>query len=300
MKDKVIVWGTGYWYSKYLTLLKYYELKGDFEVIGVTSNERHFSTLDNYRFINKCDLYKESVSYVLVAIEKYSLDVIAEIEQCVGVSCERILPIRIFDIPYFDWKRYLSIKNGGVSIISQCCFGGILYNRLGLMFLSPTINMFFDEVGFIEFSHNIEDYLKAEVKYVEKKYCPTQKIMYPVGKINGVRLYFNHDTDFEQAVAKWEKRKLRVNKSNMAVIGFVQSDDKERLFDSKINVTKKIAFTTVNPTTSSGIKLMCNPESHNGDIMRQVNDVARGNNNQMDLLSFLDNGAHSLRYKNGE
>lgn len=35
----ILIWGTGHLYNANLNLIKLYEVRGDFQVIGVTSND---------------------------------------------------------------------------------------------------------------------------------------------------------------------------------------------------------------------------------------------------------------------
>ena len=57
----------------------------------------------------------------------------------------------------------LDLKQKDVTILSNFCIGGAIYNDLGLQFLSPTINLFFGHHGFIDFVNNLKEYKNAEL-----------------------------------------------------------------------------------------------------------------------------------------
>ena len=50
--------------------------------------------------------------------------------------------------------------NNEITILSSNCLGGLLYDRLGLKFYSPTINTLIPSDQFVRFVLNYEEYLK--------------------------------------------------------------------------------------------------------------------------------------------
>lgn len=61
-------------------------------------------------------------------------------------------------LSYLRTKRFISkyekslqkrLKNDNFTILASNCAAGIIYNRLGKQFLSPTINMWFKQGDFI-------------------------------------------------------------------------------------------------------------------------------------------------------
>lgn len=136
--ENVLIWGTGIAYLKLVNIIRVHEKNGDFKVVGITSDEYFYSSVDGYRFIRKEDLYKESFEYILVTNKNYQ-EVFKEIANR-RIRCS-VIRADVLLHPDFDWKRYLKIKKRVPSIISRNCWGGILYNAMGLEFTSPTINM---------------------------------------------------------------------------------------------------------------------------------------------------------------
>lgn len=79
-------------------------------------------------------------------------------------------------------KKYhkIRVKNEDVTILSNCCIGGTMYNDLGLKFLSPTVNLFFGHHGFIDFINHLDEYRDAELHDLIDEYAslPYPKIIF--------------------------------------------------------------------------------------------------------------------------
>lgn len=93
------------------------------------------------------------------------------------------------------------LKNDNFTILASNCAAGIIYNRLGKQFLSPTINMWFRQDDFIKFCLNLPYYLSCDLHFVDTEY------EYPVAKLDDIHLYFNHSKTNEEALENWNKRK---------------------------------------------------------------------------------------------
>ena len=109
----------------------------------------------------------------------------------------------------------IRLKNKDFSIICQNCIGGVIYNRLGLPFLSPTINLWMEEKDFYRFASNLKHYLSQELRFV-KGIDPT-----PTAWCDDIMIHFNHYQTEQEAAEKWYERCKRVNYDNLF---FVCSD----------------------------------------------------------------------------
>lgn len=103
------------------------------------------------------------------------------------------------------------------SIISNNCFGGIIYRNHHLPYLTPTVGLFIMPKDYIKFIYNIKYYLDiepTEVNLEDSKYSDYLKsISYTgtIGKISDIEIMFLHYQDFEEAKQKWVKRAKRIN-----------------------------------------------------------------------------------------
>lgn len=120
----------------------------------------------------------------------------------------------IFSINKKLWKIRIKskLKNENFSIICSNCIGGVIYNILGMQFLSPTINCYFDQNEFLKFVTNLKYYLNQTLEYVKTEQD------FPVGRLDDINIYFNHYKTFEEAKVKFEERAKRINWGNLFFI----------------------------------------------------------------------------------
>lgn len=112
----------------------------------------------------------------------------------------------------YEKKLRRELKNDNFSIICSNCIGGIIYNRLGKKFMSPTINLWMYQYDYIKFVTNLKYYIGLKLEFIESKYN------YPVAKLDDIKIYFNHYRTNEEANESWEKRKKRINYDNLFLI----------------------------------------------------------------------------------
>ena len=131
-------------------------------------------------------------------------------------------------------------KNTNFTILSSNCAAGIIYNRLGMKFLTPTINMWFKQGDFIKFCTNLQHYLDTDLEFVE-----SSEYNFPVAKLDDIYLYFNHSKAKEEAEESWNKRKKRINYDNLYILmydrGNLSKDEYLKL--NQINCKNKVVFT---------------------------------------------------------
>ena len=100
-------------------------------------------------------------------------------------------------------------------ILCNNCIGGFLYNDYGMRFDSPTVNLQLSYEDFLKFAANVDYYLQqdivemkdASMEIYKKFHC--EEGAFPIGQIDDIKVYFQHYTSFDSAVAAWERRKRR-------------------------------------------------------------------------------------------
>ena len=104
------------------------------------------------------------------------------------------------------------------TLITNNCSGGIIYNRLGLKFLSPTINLWFAEEDYLKFIYNLKEFVEQGVLTLVEQ----TEYSYPVGKLTApcgeIIIYFMHYESFESAKEKWTERCKRIVWDNIFYI----------------------------------------------------------------------------------
>ncbi|EKH1709658.1 DUF1919 domain-containing protein [Campylobacter lari] len=115
-----------------------------------------------------------------------------------------------------------------ISIFSNNCIAGFLYNDYNIKFYSPTINLQFTPMDFIKFCSNIDFYLSIkleenqDMQIAEEQFALISNVkinkQFPVGKLGDILVFFQHYRSFKEAADKWEDRKKRVTRNNIYII----------------------------------------------------------------------------------
>lgn len=118
-----------------------------------------------------------------------------------------------------EWRLYKEakrkkLKNTTPTIISSNCNGEYWYYDMGLPFLSPTINLSFDMNDYVKMLENLHWYMEQPILPFEDN-----RFEFPTGMLGNIEIRFNHYKTFDEAVAKWEERKQRINWDNLFVLG---------------------------------------------------------------------------------
>ena len=109
----------------------------------------------------------------------------------------------------------LRLKNKTFSLLCNSCIGGVIYNRTGVRFNSPTINMGMADKDFLKFLHNLKYYLSCELTvYDDSPEAPHHFD----AKLGDLSFFFGHYNTKEEVLQKWEERKKRINWDNLFVI----------------------------------------------------------------------------------
>ncbi len=107
-----------------------------------------------------------------------------------------------------------------ITLLSQNCIGGVLYHMLGLPFDSPTINMFIEDENFIKLAENPQHYFSIDAQPHEEYHVDNKdaSLVYPTIKVDDIVLCCQHYKNCAEAVAAWNKRRLRVDIKKIFVI----------------------------------------------------------------------------------
>lgn len=115
---------------------------------------------------------------------------------------------------FIDRRNRKRLTNRTPTLISSNCTAGVLYHCLGLEFRSPFINLWLTNDDFVTAMENFDDFLATPLTRDTESPKP-----YPVGiGFKGVRIYFLHYSSWEEAIHKWEERKKRIDRDNMAIM----------------------------------------------------------------------------------
>lgn len=150
--------------------------------------------------------------------------------------------------------RRKQLKYTDFTIISNNCWGGLVYQYFGLQYASPTIGLFMMDDDYIKFLENLDYYLSqplvfishAESKYKEQlQRETTAKESYPIALLDDVEVHFMHYKSVKEAEVKWENRKRRINKKHLLIKMSQRSSDDLTILErfEKLPFDNKICFT---------------------------------------------------------
>lgn len=148
--------------------------------------------------------------------------------------------------------RKKSLNNLDFTIISNNCWGGHVYRRYGMQYLSPTVGLYFYADEYICFLKELENNLYGDIKIIkssDSKYkddlLRKNQGNVVIGLINdSIEVVFLHYHSPEEAIEKWKRRAERVNMNNL-IVKFSQMNNcsaKSIKEFSNLDYKKKVLF----------------------------------------------------------
>ncbi len=125
--------------------------------------------------------------------------------------------------------RIKRIRQRDFTIIASNCTGTLPYRFLNIPYNSPTINLYFLAPDYLRFVKRLDHYLAQPLKFVQgSRYPEADKVHsnsghYPIGVLDDIEIHFMHYQDEAEAEAKWNRRKLRINRDRL-VFAFTDKD----------------------------------------------------------------------------
>lgn len=128
--------------------------------------------------------------------------------------------------------RRIGLKNKEFSIISNNCWGGLVYDAFHMRYLTPTIGLWIPSDDYIRFLSNLEHYLSIDIYQISYSECHAKNILIErkkkgiyqdrledliIGRLDDVDIIFLHYANFKDAKDKWDRRKKRINYDNLIV-----------------------------------------------------------------------------------
>ena len=110
-----ILWGDGRDYDQYINAVRYQELSGNIQVIGITSKATIYRRIDGYAFIHKSQLGDYDFDLLIIMSVSHLEEIQLEAAE-MGISEERILSCEVFSLPNLDLDKYLEIKKRNLTI----------------------------------------------------------------------------------------------------------------------------------------------------------------------------------------
>lgn len=191
-------------------------------------------------------------------------------------------------------KRNKALINKDFTIISNNCWAGMVYRRLNIQYLTPTIGLYIYPKDFIKFVTNLKYYLEIPLVMINEnasKYKNDIKILrethyFPIGKLDDIEIIFLHYKSDSEAVEKWNRRKQRVNYDKLIIKMNDQNgcryEDIESFFNLKWN--NKIFFSGKQYCNMS--EVICIPSKKSEYVTNDMNIFI---NNRFNIINYINN-----------
>lgn len=290
MQIRLLLWGIGQVYNSVINLLKCYENLGQIEIVGITAQELPgFRTLDGYALMRKEEIQSLDFDYLLVMSDNFYDEIVDNAVSRANVPRSKIVSYRILKIPGFDFQKYEFVKRQEINIVSNNCWGGIIYNTLNMECLSPFKNVSIASDDYIKIISNLKHYLAINPIWTGKTQMDAnQNRAVPMLELDDVLVKCNHDLDAELAIQKWMRRRDKFNWNNILVEMYTDNPAIERAFGkASEQYDKKICFVPYMSNESYTVTL---PKMHGQTkFYETVNDNAGTGKNAFayDILEML-------------
>lgn len=148
------------------------------------------------------------------------------------------------------WIRSLAIKNKTVTVVSNNCWGGFMYQSCKLQYHTPFIGLFMVAPDYIKLHENFDDIIHRPLLFKRRKDSKYSDYLvkdFIIGVFEGtdIEIVFKHYHSEEEVREKWYRRLQRLDAKNM-IVKFSDSDlcteDLIRRFDV-LPFKNKICFT---------------------------------------------------------
>lgn len=131
----------------------------------------------------------------------------------------------------FAENRKKQLHNTNFTIISNNCWGGMIYESYNIQKQSPTVGLFFMAKDYIEFLSDLKGYINGTLAFIkpeESRWKEMPQVVgdkrfghYPVGALsngkNTIEIFFLHYHSEQEAREKWERRCKRINWSKLLI-----------------------------------------------------------------------------------
>ena len=220
MVKDVLLWGMGEGYESILNQVLFEIEKKNINVVGIVcrKEDRYCALKDGFPICNKEEIGCIKFDFVIVTSYIFYDEIVKE-AICEGIERRRIINGNVFRLPLFDFKKYVRLIENPVTILSNDCWGGMVYHRLSLPFSSPLINIRWPVSQFAKFVEDPVFFLFSDLKLVREGELKSEK--YPIAELgegeNKVCFDMIHDISFFEAKKRWDRRRNRIHKDNFFV-----------------------------------------------------------------------------------
>lgn len=138
---------------------------------------------------------------------------------------------------------------GGVkkpfTIISNNCWGGLVYQYYNLEYDTPTIGLYFFANDYIKFISNLKYYLSLDLHFINYEMSAHKETIVqkrqtekPIGILGDIEIVFLHYKSEKEAMEKWNRRKQRIHWDNL----FIKFSEMNECTKEHLLIFDKLSF----------------------------------------------------------
>jgi len=224
-------------YDSYINLIRYQEVLGKIKVLGILSERRSSVGFDGYPTLSMDELLKLDYDYLIITDTENYNEISKTLSENYMIDREKIISSIAFRQPLFDFKKYVQLRESRITIVSDDCTAALIYNILGLEFLSPLILSLVAQRDYLKLVKNFRHYVESPLEEV----VGWNGENYPVGRLGDIEVRFPRDSSFSEVNTSWKRRVSRVNYDNIFFWMRCNTYDVAEEFQ-KMDVDRKIGF----------------------------------------------------------
>ena len=295
---RVVFWGWGWAYLHCLNQILHMMESGQIEAVGVTGNRLPpFARMDGIPVIRPEEIPDTAPDYIIITEDLHEKEIYKEALET-GIPAEKLLSWKIFGIPYFDFCKYVKLKERKISVISNDCWGGFLSESLLMEHRSPFKNLFLKDWDYLKCLNSLKYYCSEAVPVFERWQKGGERdeyAEYPVLRLDDIELYCNHDQDPDEAIARWMRRRIKVNYEDLFVEMRTELRESEEQFCALEQYPHKICFVPYESKQACSLQVVSADQRLTWAEAVHKNVRIGSNMFLFSMIDLLCDGEHILR-----
>lgn len=198
--------------------------------------------------------------------------------------------------------RRKQLNNTEFTIISNNCWGGMVYESYNLQKQSPTVGMFFMAEDYIKFLSDLRGYINGKLTFIKPAQSRWKNVpqisddnrtgTYPIGVLsNGkedIEIFFLHSHSVNEAKDKWFRRCQRINWDKLLIKFNDQNGCTKKEVDEfmKLPFKNKVFFTCKNWPKITGECITIKQFPRHDYIMASYEPF--GNSKYLDVTALIN------------
>lgn len=127
-------------------------------------------------------------------------------------------------------------------IVSNNCWGGQIYQRLNRPYNTPFVGLYIFGPDYMKLLNRFEYYLSRPLTFTSQSLWTDEEILYPIGKLDDIEIHFVYYADKNEAIDKWTRRVIRLNKVKNRNNFFIKIDDRDQTTTEMIKEFHSLPF----------------------------------------------------------